>query len=180
MYQCIHRNVIFKEDDEITDTPIRIHVGELDTYFPFDSCVDYVKRLRAKGKDVKIKVYPGVHHSFEAKRLVKSPDTVKARRNDGRCYFEENSSLPVAEMAPDNVAAISQIGFNEWYASATKKEKKKIFKRINLPHKFGWRFPQIEFDRSCIIKYQTIAYNKEAAEEATRLVKEFFTNILIK
>jgi dienelactone hydrolase len=173
-------NVIFKEDDEITDTPIRIHVGELDTYFPFDSCVDYVKRLRAKGKDVKIKVYPGVHHSFEAKRLVKSPDTVKARRNDGRCYFEENSSLPVAEMAPDNVAAISQIGFNEWYASATKKEKKKIFKKINLPHKFGWRFPQIEFDRSCIIKYQTTAYNKEAAEEATRLVKEFFTNTLIK
>ena len=173
-------NVIFKEDDEITDTPIRIHVGDLDTYFPYESCVNYVERLRAKGKDVKIKVYPGVHHAFEAKRLVKSPDTVKVRRNDGRCYFEENSSLPVAEMAPDNVAAISQIGFNEWYASATKKEKKKIFKRINLPHKFGWRFPQIEFDRSCIIKYQTMGYNKEAAEEATRLVKEFFTNILIK
>ena len=174
-------NVIFKEDDEITDTPIRIHVGDLDTYFPYESCVNYVERLRAKGKDVKIKVYPGVHHAFEAKRpLFKSPDTTKVRRNDGRCYFEENSSLPVAEMAPDNVAAISQIGFNEWYASATKKEKKKIFKRINLPHKFGWRFPQIEFDRSCIIKYQTMAYNKEAAEEATRLVKEFFTNILIK
>ena len=173
-------NVIFKEDDEITDTPIRIHVGDLDTYFPYESCVNYVERLRAKGKDVKIKVYPGVHHAFEAKRLFKSPDTTKVRRNDGRCYFEENSSLPVAEMAPDNVAAISQIGFNEWYASATKKEKKKIFKKINLPHKFGWRFPQIEFDRSCIIKYQTIAYNKEAAEEATRLVKEFFTNTLIK
>ncbi len=173
-------NVKFKEDDEITDTPIRIHVGELDTFFPYETCVNYVERLRAKGKDVEVKVYPGVHHSFEAKRLVKLPDTTKVRRNDGRCYFEENSSLPVAEMAPDNVAAISQIGFNEWYASATKKEKKKIFKRINLPHKFGWRFPQIEFDRSCIIKYQTIAYNKEAAEEATRLVKEFFTNTLMK
>jgi hypothetical protein len=48
-----------------------------------------------------------------------------------------------------------------------------------LPHRFGWRFPQIEFDRSCIIKYQTTAYNKEAAEEATKLVKEFITNILI-
>ena len=173
-------NVIFKEDDEITDTPIRIHVGDLDTYFPYESCVNYVERLRAKGKDVKIKVYPGVHHAFEAKRLVKLPDTTKVRRNDGRCYFEENSSLPVAEMAPDNVAAISQIGFNEWYASATKKEKKKIFKKINLPHKFGWRFPQIEFDRSCIIKYQTMGYNKEAAEEATRLVKEFFTATLMK
>jgi hypothetical protein len=49
-----------------------------------------------------------------------------------------------------------------------------------LPHKFGWRFPQIEFDRSCIIKYQTIAYNKEAAEEATKLVKDFFSKTLNK
>ena len=31
-------NATFKKDDEITDTPIRIHVGELDTYFPVESC----------------------------------------------------------------------------------------------------------------------------------------------
>ncbi len=173
-------NVIFKEDDEITDTPIRIHVGELDTYFPFDSCVDYVKRLRAKGKDVKIKVYPGVHHSFEAKRLVKSPDTVKARRNDGRCYFEENSSLPVAEMAPDNVAAISQIGFNEWYASATKKEKKKFFRHLNGRHKDGWRVPRVLFDKSCLGKSHTLLYNKDSSAEAEKLVREFFTETLMK
>ena len=45
-------NVIFKEDDEITNTPIRIHIGELATYYPADSCVNYGERLRAKGKDV--------------------------------------------------------------------------------------------------------------------------------
>ena len=172
-------NVKFNEDDEITDTPIRIHVGDLDTFFPVDSCVNYVERLRAKGKDVEIKVYPGVHHSFEVKITTQhGPQTTfkqKVRRNDGRCYYEENTALPVVEMAPDNVAAISQIGFNEWYVSATKKEKKKIFKKINLPHRFGWRFPQIDFDTSCIIKYQTNEYNKEAAEEATKLIKEFFT-----
>ncbi len=60
-------NVKFKEDDEITDTPIRIHVGELDTFFPVDSCVNYVDLLRAKGKDVEIKVYPNAHHGFDAK-----------------------------------------------------------------------------------------------------------------
>ena len=172
-------NVKFNEDDEITDTPIRIHVGDLDTYFPYETCVNYVERLRAKGKDVEIKVYPGVHHSFEVKITTQhGPQTTfkqKVRRNDGRCYYEENTALPVVEMAPDNVAAISQIGFNEWYVSATKKEKKKIFKKINLPHRFGWRFPQIDFDTSCIIKYQTNEYNKEAAEEATKLIKEFFT-----
>ena len=36
----------------------------------------------------------------------------------------------VEEMAPDDVAIITQIGFNEWYASATEKEKKKILKGL--------------------------------------------------
>ena len=140
-------NVTYKEDDEITDTPIRIHVGELDTYFPVDSCVNYVSRLKAKGKDVDIKVYADTHHSFETKTGGKK--TMKIRdHNDGRCYYEENPSLPVAEMAPDDVAIISQIGFNEWYASATEKEKKKIFNRLKMRHKMGWRLPQFQYDNS--------------------------------
>jgi dienelactone hydrolase len=166
-------NVIWKEDDEITDTPIRIHVGELDTFFPVDTCVNYVARLKAKGKDVDIKVYPDAHHSFEAKIPGQKTGTEKVRHNDGRCYYEENPSLPVAEMAPDDVAIISQIGFNEWYASATDKEKKKVFKSVNRPHKWGWRFPQFLFDKSCVTKSQTNAYNKEASEEATKLIKGF-------
>ena len=172
-------NVTYKEDDEITDTPIRIHVGELDTYFPVDSCVNYVARLKAKGKDVDIKVYPDTHHSFETKTGGKK--TMKIRdHNDGRCYYEENPSLPVAEMAPDDVAIISQIGFNEWYASATEKEKKKIFKRVKMRHKMGWRLPQFQYDKSCVSKSNTLAYNKDSSEEAEKLVREFFTATLIK
>ena len=172
-------NVTYKEDDEITDTPIRIHVGELDTYFPVDSCVNYVTRLKAKGKDVDIKVYSDTHHSFETKTGGKK--TMKIRdHNDGRCYYEENPSLPVAEMAPDDVAIISQIGFNEWYASATEKEKKKIFKRVKMRHKMGWRLPQFQYDKSCVSKSNTLAYNKDSSEEAEKLVREFFTATLIK
>ena len=171
-------NVTYKEDDEITDTPIRIHVGELDTYFPVDSCVNYVARLKAKGKDVDIKVYPDTHHSFETKTGGKK--TMKIRdHNDGRCYYEENPSLPVAEMAPDDVAIISQIGFNEWYASATEKEKKKIFKRVKMRHKMGWRLPQFQYDNSCVSKSNTLAYNKASSEEAEKLVREFFTSTLL-
>jgi len=173
-------NVIFKEDDEITDTPIRIHVGELDTYFPFDSCVDYGERLRAKGKDVQVKVYPDAHHGFDAKMDIPGGGTkwVTRGHNDGRCYYEENASLPVEEMAPDDVAIITQIGFNEWYASATEKGKKKVFKRVKRRHKMGWRIPQIWHDRSCINKSTTDDFNKDAAEEATKLVSEFFNSTL--
>jgi len=171
-------NVIFKEDDNITDTPIRIHVGELDTYFPFDSCVSYVERLKSKGKDVDIKVYPDTHHGFEAKISGKKSIKVKGH-NDGRCYYEENSSLPVAEMNPEDVTIITQIGFNEWYGNATEKEKKKIFKYFNMRHKLGWRLPQIYHDKSCVSKSNTLVYNKESSAEAEKLVREFFTSTLL-
>jgi len=172
-------NVIFKEDDEITDTPIRIHIGELDTYGSSDSCVNYVERLRAKGKDVEVKVYPNTHHSFEAPVSGGKSGKFKAH-SDGRCYYEENSSLPVAEMAPDDVAIISQIGFNERYATATKEEKKKVFRNLNGRHKLGWRVPRVLFDKSCVRKYQILAHNKDSSAEAEKLVREFFTETLMK
>jgi len=172
-------NATFKDDDEITDTPIRIHVGELDTYFPVDSCINYIARLKATGKDVDIKVYPDTHHGFEGK--IGGKKTWKVRGyNDGRCYYEENPSLPVAEMAPDDVAILSQIGFKEWYASATEKEKKKIFKRVKMRHKIGWRLPQVVYDKSCTNKSTTNEYNEASRDEAKKLVREFFTATLIK
>ena len=170
-------NVIFKEDDEITNTAIRIHVGEKDTYFPVDSCINYVGRLKAKGKDVDIKVYPDTHHGFEGKIGGKKTWKVKGY-NDGKCYYEENPSLPVAEMAPDDVAILSQIGFNEWYASATEKDKKKIFKRVKRRHKSGWRLPQVVYDNSCINNSTTNEYNEASRDEAEKLVAEFFNSTL--
>ena len=174
-------NVIFKEDDEITDTPIRIHIGELDTYLPFDSCVDYGERLRAKGKDVKVKVYPNAHHGFDAdpSSLFRGKTKmVMGGHNDGRCYYEENTELPYELMEEGDVNTISQIGFKEWLASATEKEKKKKFKRLKGRHKSGWRIAQFQFDKSCVSKSTTIAYNKDAAEEATKLISEFFNSTL--
>ena len=174
-------NVIFKEDDEITDTPIRIHIGELDTYLPFDSCVDYGERLRAKGKDIKVKVYPNAHHGFDAdpSSLFRGKTKmVMGGHNDGRCYYEENTELPYELMEEGDVTTISQIGFKEWLASATEKEKKKVFKRLKGRHKSGWRVAQIQFDKSCISNSTTMAYNKDAAEEATKLISEFFNSTL--
>ena len=175
-------NVKFNEDDEITDTPIRIHVGDLDTFFPVDSCVNYVERLRAKGKDVEIKVYPGVHHAFDAKVIYHGGKTKKVYKNDndGRCYYKENQELTEEQSGgPGGTYILTQIGFNEWLASAPEKKKKKLFKWLKKGTKRGFSSPQFQFDKSCKSKSQTVAYNKEPAEEATKLVKEFFTNTLI-
>jgi dienelactone hydrolase len=172
-------NVKFNEDDEITDTPIRIHVGDLDTFFPVDSCVNYVDLLRAKGKDVEIKVYPNAHHGFDAKMVFHGGKTKSTSKDYGYgiCYLEENTESSV--LNEENLGEgfhqiITQVGFNEWLASAKEKKKKKLFKWIKKGNKRGFFDPFIVFDeKSCVTKTSTNAYNKEAAEEATKLIKDF-------
>ena len=172
-------NVKFNEDDEITDTPIRIHVGELDTFFPVDSCINYIDRLKAKGKDVDIKVYPDAHHGFDVygkKTYRGKTKWVYKDDNDGRCYYEENQELTEEQSGgPGGSYILTQIGFNEWLASAPEKKKKKLFKWLKKGTKYGYRSPQFQFDKSCKSKSQTMAYNEEAAKEADKLIKEFIT-----
>jgi len=49
-----------------------------------------------------------------------------------------------------------------------------------MRHKFGWRLPQIVYDKSCVNNSTTNQYNKASKEEAEKLVKEFFTATLLK
>jgi len=179
-------NVIWNEDDEITDTPIRIHIGELDTYLPFDSCVNYVDRLKAKGKDVDIKVYPDAHHGFDAKMIFhkqgggKSTKSKIKDHNDGRCYYEENQELTVDQIGEKSVAVITQIGFNDWLNTATEKQKNKLYKWHKKGVKYGWTISQLRFDESCVSKSTTMAWNEKAAAEAEKLVREFVAATLLK
>ncbi len=172
-------NVRFKEDDEITNTLIRIHIGELDTYFPVDSCVNYVDLLRSKGKDVEVKIYPDAHHGFDADPSSifrgKTKSVVKGH-NDGRCYYEENTDLTEEQLGEGFHQQITQVGFSEFLATAKEKKIKKLFNWHKKGNKRGFTSPQITFDQSCVSKSNTIEYNKEAAIEATGLIKDFFIN----
>ena len=58
------------------------------------------------------------------------------------------------------------------------RKKKKKFKRLKGRHKSGWRIAEFQFDKSWVSKSTTIAYNKDAAEEATKLISEFFNSTL--
>ena len=61
-----------------------------------------------------------------------------------------------------------------------RKKRKKCLDILNMRHKIGWRLPQFQFDKSCVSKSTTMEYNKEAAEEATKLVMDFFSKTLNK
>ena len=177
-------NFKYKEDDVMSDEPIRIHIGDLDQYGSAESCVKYVERLHLKGKDITITVYPGVHHAFDAKITGKDgPQTTFKQKGRffSQCNFEENTDSSV--LNEENLGEgfqqiLTQVGFNEWLASAEEKKIKKLFKYSKGGNKRGYVSPTIIFDKSCVTKVGTNKYDKEAAKKVTGLVKEFFTTTL--
>ena len=179
-------NFKYVEDDIMSDEPIRIHIGDLDQYGSAESCVKYVERLRLKGKDITVTVYPGVHHAFDAKITGKGgPQTTFKQKGRffSQCNFEENTDSSV--LNEENLGEgfnqiLTQVGFNEWLASAEEKKIKKLFKYSKGGNKRGYANPTIVFDQSCVTKVGTNKYDKEAAEKVTGLVKEFFTTTLKK
>ena len=179
-------NFKYIEDDEMSEEPIRIHIGDLDQYGSAESCVKYVERLHLKGKDITITVYPGIHHGFDEKITGPkgSQTTFKQKgRFFSKCNFEENTDSSV--LNEENFGEgfhniLTQVGFNEWLASTEEKKIKKLFKYIKKGNKFGYTSPTIIFDKSCVTKVGTNKYDKEASEKVTGLVKEFFTTTLKK
>ena len=179
-------NFKYEEDDVMSDEPIRIHIGDLDQYGSAESCIKYVERLRLKGKDITVTVYPGVHHSFVTK-IIGPKGTMTTMKQKGRyfaqCNFEENTDSSV--LNEENLGEgfqqiLTQVGFNEWLASAEEKKIKKLFKYAKGGNKRGYANPTIIFDKSCVTKAGTNKYDEAASKKVTRLVKEFFTTTLKK
>jgi len=179
-------NFKYKEDDVMSDEPIRIHIGDLDQYGSAESCIKYVERLRLKGKDITVTVYPDVHHSFVTKIIgPNGPMTMMKQKGRffAQCNFEENtdSSLMNEENLGEGFNQIlTQVGFKEWLASAEEKKIKKLFKYAKGGNKRGYANPTIIFDKSCVTKAGTNKYDEAASKKVTRLVKEFFTTTLKK
>ena len=173
-------NFKYEEDDVMSDEPIRIHIGDLDQYGSAESCIKYVERLRLKGKDITVTVYPDVHHSFVTKIIgPNGPMTMMKQKGRffAQCNFEENtdSSLMNEENLGEGFNQIlTQVGFNEWLASAEEKKIKKLFKYAKGGNKRGYANPTIIFDKSCVTKAGTNKYDEAASKKVTRLVKEFF------
>ncbi len=59
----------YRDDEDVSDRPIRLFHGTADNYAPVAPCRAYVERLQAKGKDVQLAEYAGANHVFDWKGL---------------------------------------------------------------------------------------------------------------
>lgn len=57
-----------KEGEWLPSVPLRIDTGELDDWTPSSKCVELGNEARARGADMKVTVYPGAYHGFDAPR----------------------------------------------------------------------------------------------------------------
>ena len=62
----------YREDEEVTDKPIRLFHGSADDYNPVAPCRAYVERLKQKGKDVQLTEYASAGHVFDGQAFRKS------------------------------------------------------------------------------------------------------------
>ena len=181
MYPVCHFKYV--EDDEMSNEPIRIHIGDLDQYGSAESCVKYVERLRLKGKNITVTVYPGVHHAFDAKIIGKDgPQTTFKQKGRffSQCNFEENTDSSV--LNEENLGEgfqqiLTQVGFNEWLASAEEKKIKKLFKYSKGGNKRGYASPTIIFDKSCVTKVERTNMTKKQLKKLLGLLRNFLPQL---
>ncbi len=83
--QC---NTTFRDDEDVSDKPIRLFHGTADDWVSIEPCRAYVQRLKAKGKDVKLTEYAGATHVFDWKALTK-PTKIEKAQTVRQCQLAE-------------------------------------------------------------------------------------------
>ncbi len=57
--------ITFRNDEEVSDRPIRLLHGTADDWTPIAPCQAYVSRLQQQGKDVQLLAFAGAPHGFD-------------------------------------------------------------------------------------------------------------------
>jgi len=57
--------ITLRNDEEVSDRPIRLLHGTADDWTPIAPCQEYVSRLQQQGKDVQLLAYAGAPHGFD-------------------------------------------------------------------------------------------------------------------
>jgi dienelactone hydrolase len=139
-------NTRFRDDENVSGRPIRIHHGLADNYVPIEPCQDYVDRLHAAGrKNVMLAEYPEAHHSFDNPG---NPTPVRAERSQSTalCVLQEDANGRVINSKTGRpfsyrdtcVRLGPTVGYNaEQHAAAVKSVKEFLAVIFRLPPPAG-------------------------------------------
>jgi len=90
-------NFDYRQGEDVAGGPIRIFHGAADDYVPIGPCEDYVKRLKAAGRDAEIMALPGAYHAFDLALLPPSLELPKAQKT--ACILKEDASGAILNQA---------------------------------------------------------------------------------
>ena len=91
-------NISYLDDDDISGKPVRIFHGSADDYVPVAPCRDYVSRLQANGKDIKLTEYPGAYHVFDGKAFA-TPLKLAHAQTTRNCHMQEAAHGEILNLA---------------------------------------------------------------------------------
>ena len=89
-------NYTFNEEEQVTDRPVRILMGDKDQLGWSVPCEDYVNRLRKAGKDFEITIIPGVHHAFDRPEASRKPYTTGPHPT--YCLWQEEKDFGLVQV----------------------------------------------------------------------------------
>lgn len=128
-------DVRFRQDEDVSDRPIRLHHGEADDWIPLAPTRAYVQRLQQAGKDVRLATYPEARHSFDNVHypaVLRFPDA----EISAACRREESASGEIINMDTGQLASAKDscvtrgatVGYNLPAHEAALKSVQEFFK----------------------------------------------------
>jgi dienelactone hydrolase len=89
----------YRQNEDISDKPVRIFYGTADDYVPVAPCREYVNRLRANGKNIELTEYPGTYHVFDSKALSTTPLKLAQPQTTRNCRLQEAARGEIMNLA---------------------------------------------------------------------------------
>ena len=140
---------------ETSKAPLYIFIGEKDRLTPYEYCDDYSKKVIEGGGNSILKVFPEATHRFDWEKL-KNPISISTETYTDEFISKTlDSSYPRYDIGKDVAEFTTPNGWS-YFSLLSEENRKKKYKEC------------------CKIKRSLVEYNKNAASESNKIIKEIF------
>jgi len=130
----------FRDDENVSANPIRIHHGGADDYVPVKWCRTYAQRIKAKGFDVEHTEYVCAQHVFDWKAL-RQQNRIEKGQTTRNCELREGDDARIINVSSGAPFTYSDscveygvtIAYDEAGSTATRKAVKGVLSAVLKP-----------------------------------------------